>query len=268
MILFPPAKINLGLNILNKRKDGYHELNSVMTPIPLTDIIEIVPSENFTFEQSGILIPDETENNLCVKAYRLFDEYYNIPPVNIHLKKIIPMGAGLGGGSSNAAYVLLGLNKIFNLNLPDNVLENMAAKLGSDCPFFIKNTTQLATGRGEILKPINFNLNGYYIKLLNIGIHVGTKEAYSNVQFSEKIELDKIIKNTIHSWQEKVTNDFEKSIFLKHPELKKIKEKFYDEGALFAAMSGSGSTIFGIYKEKPESSLNDYSEAFEFIGKI
>lgn len=268
MILFPPAKINLGLNILYKREDSYHELNSVMTPIPLTDILEIVPSESFKFEQSGITIPDEIENNLCVKAYRLFQEYYNISPVNIHLKKIIPMGAGLGGGSSDAASVLLGLNKLFELNLADEVLENMAAQLGSDCPFFIKNSTQLATGRGEILKPINFNLRDYYIKLLNIGIHVSTKEAYSNVHFSDNIELDKIISKPIHAWQETLTNDFEKSVFLKYPELKKIKENFYDEGALYAAMSGSGSTMFGIFKDKPESSLKDYPEAFEFIDKI
>ena len=268
MILFPPAKINLGLNILFKREDGYHELNSVMTPIPLTDILEIVPSESFKFEQSGINIPDEIENNLCVKAYRLFQDYYNISPVNIHLKKIIPMGAGLGGGSSDAAYVLLGLNKLFELNLADEVLENMAAQLGSDCPFFIKNLTQLATGRGEILKPINFDLKDYNIKLLNIGIHVSTKDAYSNVNFSKNKELDKIITAPIQTWQEMVSNDFEKSVFLKYPELKTIKQKFYDEGALYAAMSGSGSTMFGIFKEKPESSLNDYPDAFEYIDRI
>jgi len=268
MILFPPAKINLGLNILHKREDNFHEIVSIMTPLPLTDILEITKSESFHFSSDGIEIPDGTDDNLCVKAYKLFSKYYEIAPVSIHLRKIIPMGAGLGGGSSDAAYVLIGLNKIFELNLDDEVLENMAAQLGSDCPFFIKNTTQLATGRGEILKPIQFNLNGFYIKLLNIGIHVSTKEAYSNVHFSESKELDKIILQPFQTWKEELTNDFETSVFLKYPELKKIKENFYEEGALYAAMSGSGSTMFGIFKDKPKSSLKEYPEAFEFIDKI
>lgn len=268
MILFPPAKINLGLNILHKREDNFHEIVSIMTPLPLTDIIEITKSESFHFSSDGIEIPDSSDDNLCVKAYKLFRKYYEISPVSIHLRKIIPMGAGLGGGSADAAYVLIGLNKLFELNLNDEVLENMASQLGSDCPFFIQNTSQLATGRGEILKPIEFNLKGYYVKLLNIGIHVSTKEAYSNVHFSEIKDLEKIINQPFTIWKNEMTNDFEKSVFINYPELKTIKEQFYEDGALYAAMSGSGSTMFGIFKEKPESSLNDYPHAFEFIDRI
>ena len=186
MILFPPAKINLGLNVLFKREDGYHELETVMLKTPLTDVLEIVPSDEFQFTQTGLTIPGDNLDNLCVQAFQLIQKEYKIPNVHIYLRKIIPMGAGLGGGSADASYVLSGLNTLFNLNISNSKLEELAATLGSDCPFFINPTPQIAKGRGEILSPIEINLKGYYIKLLNVGIHVGTKEAYAGIQFSDK----------------------------------------------------------------------------------
>ena len=269
MILFPPAKVNLGLNVLYKREDGYHEIETVMVDTPLTDILELVPSDEFQFTQTGLTIPGENKNNLCVKAFKLIQKEYKIQNVHIHLRKIIPMGAGLGGGSADAAYVLTGLNTLFNLNIQNSKLEELAAQLGSDCPFFINPTPQLAKGRGEILSPIEINLEGCYVKLLNIGIHVGTKEAYDGITFSDnKVDLTNAISQPIETWKESLKNDFETTIFKLHPILSEIKNDFYSEGAEYAAMSGSGSTIFGIYTEKPTSSLDKYKDGFEFIGEM
>src|SRR5690606_33994765 len=178
MILFPPAKINIGLNIVSKRTDGYHELESCMISIPLFDIIEIQPSKELKWMQSGLKIDSSIDDNLCIKAFRLLQTKYAIPNVTIHLRKQIPMGAGLGGGSADAAYVLKGLNKLFNLNISDQELANLAATLGSDCPFFIFDSAQMATGRGEILKSIALDLNGYHLVVIKPTIHINTKEAY------------------------------------------------------------------------------------------
>lgn len=269
MILFPPAKINLGLNVLFKREDGYHELETVMVKTPLTDVLEIVPSDEFQFTQTGLTIPGDNQDNLCVQAFQLIQKEYKIPNVHIYLRKIIPMGAGLGGGSADASYVLNGLNTLFNLNISNSKLEELAATLGSDCPFFINPTPQIAKGRGEILSPIEINLKGYYIKLLNVGIHVGTKEAYAGIEFSKNDrDLVGSLHKPISNWKEDVKNDFETTIFKLHPTLSGVKKEFYLEGAEYAAMSGSGSTIFGVFKNKPASSLTKYQNAFEFIGEI
>ena len=269
MIIFPPAKVNLGLNVLFKREDGYHELETVMVKTPLTDILEIVPSDEFQFTQTGLAIPGNNLDNLCVKAFKLIQKEYNIPNVQIYLRKIIPMGAGLGGGSAYASYVLSGLNTLFNLNISNKKLEDFAAQLGSDCPFFINPIPQLAKGRGEIISPLEVNLKAYYIKLLNIWIHVGTKEAYAGIQFSDKkVNITDSINQPIENWKESLKNDFEATIFKLHPSLLEIKNNFYNEGAIYTAMSGSGSTIFGIYKEKPVSSLEHHKGAFEFIGEM
>lgn len=266
MILFPPAKINLGLHILFKRKDGFHELETAMIPIPFTDILEILPSDKFEFKQTGLVIPGKSENNLCVKAYYLMKEKYVIPPIYIHLKKIIPMGGGLGGGSADAAYILTGINTLFNLNLSISTLENLASQLGSDCPFFIQNKPQLAKGRGEILSTINIDLKGYYLKLVNIGIHVGTKEAYDGAVFSSsKKSITEIINLPISQWKNELTNDFEKTVFAIHPELAKLKEALYKEGAIYAAMSGSGSTLFGIFENQPTTTFPNQSNVMELI---
>ena len=265
MILFPPAKINLGLHILYKRKDGFHELETAMIPIPFTDILEILPAETFEFKQTGLPIPGMTENNLCVKAYLLMKERFKIPPVYIHLRKIIPMGGGLGGGSADAAYILTGINSLFNLNLSISTLEDLASQLGSDCPFFIQNTAQLAKGRGEILSKIPIHVEGYYLKLVNIGIHVGTKEAYDGAVFSSSPKsIREIINLPISQWKNELTNDFEKTVFSIHPELAKLKQALYDDGAIYAAMSGSGSTLFGIYKNEPSSMFSKQANIMEF----
>jgi 4-diphosphocytidyl-2-C-methyl-D-erythritol kinase len=266
MILFPPAKINLGLKVLFKRNDGYHELETVMIQIPYTDILEILPADKFEFIQSGLVIDGDTESNLCVKAFRLLQKAFSIPNVSIHLKKLLPMGAGLGGGSADAAYVIRGLNELFNLNLSIEEMQNFASQLGSDCPFFIIDRPQLAKGRGELLSEIEIDLKGYYVKLVNIGIHVSTKEAYSNVHFSAaQPTIKEILTTSIESWRDNLMNDFEVSILKAYPELEKIKNQIYDEGALYAAMSGSGSTMFGIYKEEPSKTFQQFNPLLEEV---
>ena len=269
MILFPPAKINLGLHILFKREDGFHELETVMTPIPFTDILEILPAKSFEFQQSGIPIPGDTSSNLCVKAYELMKYEYQIPPIFIHLKKMIPMGGGLGGCSADAAYILTGINTLFNLNLSDLTLEELESRLGSDCPFFIKNSTQVAKGRGEILSPIELDLKGYFLKIINIGLHVGTKEAYADAQFSTSSKtVSEIVSQPISSWKNELTNDFEKTVFSIYPELNQMKENLYSEAAIYAAMSGSGSTMFGIFEKKPNKTFEDKDEILELIVEL
>lgn len=258
MILFPSAKINLGLNILFKRPDAYHEIDSVMIPVPLFDVLEILPSEDFVFRQTGLTIEGDQSDNLCVKAYELLRDKFDLPPVFIHLRKEIPMGAGLGGGSADAAFVLKGLNDLFALNCLIPELEKFAATLGSDCPFFIRNEAQVAQGRGEVLAPCSVDLKGYFLKIVNPGIHVGTKEAYSGVSFDESgRSVKEIVEGPVDQWKGILKNDFEKSVFLLHPVLSGIKAELYLEGAIYASMSGSGSTMFGIYENKPELTFED-----------
>ncbi len=254
MILFPPAKINLGLKVLSKRADGYHEIESCMLAIPMTDVLEVLPAEDFGFRQSGIVVDVEEENNLCVKAFRLFQERYKIGNVLIHLRKQLQMGAGLGGGSADATYVLLALNTLFNKQLTNETLRSMAAELGSDCPFFVSKGAQIARGRGEILSDLDLNLAGWYLKIINPGIHVGTQEAYSGVHFSaESRSLEVLLAEPIERWNEVIKNDFETSIFKKHPLIAALKADLYTEGATYASMSGSGSTVFGLFKEMPSA---------------
>jgi len=269
MILFPPAKINLGLNVLRKREDGYHDLDTCMLPIPLCDVLELLPSEQFEYHQTGLTIPGATDDNLCVKAYKLLKEEYNLPPIYMHLRKEIPMGAGLGGGSSDAAYVLTGLNMLFELKLSNSKLEEYAAKLGSDCPFFVKNEAQIAHGRGEILSPCPLDLNGMYLKIINPGIHVGTKEAYDGVVPNPNAPtVSSILDQEIEQWNGQLKNDFETSVFKKHPILQEIKDKLYTEGAIYAAMSGSGSTMFGIYSTKPNLTFQDEKSLMERVLSV
>ncbi len=260
MILFPPAKVNLGLYITGKREDGYHNIESVMYPIPMFDVLEILPSENFRFKSTGLLIDGELEDNLCVKAFRIIQKHHGITNVMIHLRKNIPMGAGLGGGSADAAFVLCGLNELFELGLNDAVLESYAAQLGSDCAFFVKCIPQLAKGRGEVLEPINVSLTGNYMKVINPGIHISTKLAYANVSLSEiTYDWKGISSEQVSSWKDNLRNDFERSVFPEFPHLEGVKQKMYEEGANYAFMSGSGSTMIGIYDEKPE-----FTGGFEF----
>ena len=252
MIIFPPAKVNLGLNVLSKRSDGYHAIETCMLEVPLCDVLEIQKSDVFQFKSTGLEINGSHEENLCVLAFRMLENEHNLSSVYIHLRKIIPMGAGLGGGSSDATSILLGLNELFELNLSDEKLESYASRLGSDCAFFVKGRSQLGSGRGEVLNPISIDLSGKFLKLINPEIHIGTSEAYSNVHFIDSYSIADALKNPIASWKDQLQNSFEEFAFKAHPVLNEIKKAMYDEGALFAAMSGSGSTLFGIYKEEPE----------------
>jgi 4-diphosphocytidyl-2-C-methyl-D-erythritol kinase len=253
MILFPPCKINLGLHILHKRSDGYHALDTLMFQVPFCDILEVVKSDDFQFTTSGLPIPGAIESNLCVQAFHKMKTRFGLSNVHIHLHKIIPMGGGLGGGSSDGTYVLLALNELFKLNLSVDVLQEIAAELGSDCPLFVVSKPQIAQGRGEKLEFFPLDLSGYYLKLVNIGIHVSTKEAFSNIQFHiPKKNIQALMKQPIASWKETVHNDFENTIFEMHPSLATLKEALYAEGAVYASMSGSGSTMYALYAKKPK----------------
>jgi 4-diphosphocytidyl-2-C-methyl-D-erythritol kinase len=256
MISFPGCKINLGLHILYKREDGYHEIESVMYPVPLHDVLEIVPDETFQFVSTGLPIPGNVEDNLCVKAYHLLQKDHHLQPIYMHLHKNIPLGGGLGGGSSDGANVLLLLNDVFQLDLSIEQLQNYAAQLGSDCPFFILNQPQEAKGRGEQLSPISIDLSGYFLKIINIGLHISTAEAYGNSkpaipETSIRMQLEK----PIEEWKHCLENDFEKGVFSLHPVLSEIKQQLYHEGAVYASMSGSGSTMFGLFKQQPEYTM-------------
>ena len=247
MILFPHAKINIGLNILGKREDGYHNISSVFYPVSsCADILEITEKEHFLFESSGVDIPKE--ENLCEKAFSLLRKDFSFPNVHIHLHKQIPIGAGLGGGSADAAFTLKGLNELFELEISSKKLEKYALQLGADCPFFIDDRPALVEGIGEKLSHIDLNLSVFEIRLVMPGIHISTAEAYAGV--SPKIPknpLRELIKLPIEKWKGKIKNDFERSIFIKHPKLQSIKEQLYKEGAIYAAMSGSGSTLYGFF---------------------
>ena len=250
MILYPPAKINLGLNILRKREDGYHDIDSCMVEIPFTDILEVTISDSFEFLQTGIEISGGG-TNLCEKAYQLLQNECEIGPVRIHLRKQIPVGAGLGGGSADATYTLLALNRLFDLQLSHQKLKELATELGSDCPFFVEGLPQIAQGKGEILAPVKLDFSDLYLVLLNPGIHVGTKEAYDGVLVGEKtVTIEEILQKPIEQWKDLLKNDFETSVFQRHPEIQTLKESLYHSGAIYAAMSGSGSSVFGLFSNE------------------
>ena len=256
MILFPNAKINLGLHIKNKRADGYHELETIFYSINFCDVLEILPSDQLTFTSSGIDIPGK--GNLCIDAYHLLRDDFNIPAVHIHLHKIIPIGAGLGGGSSDAAFTLKGLNELFDLQLSREQLRTYAVKIGADCPFFIENKPMLATGVGEILESIELDLSAYHIAIVKPNIHVSTKKAYSLVTPNEPLySLRDLIKTPVKQWQ--LQNDFEQSVFAKYPAIKDLKNSLYEQGAVYAAMSGSGSSVFGLFENRPKLNCVDSS---------
>jgi len=251
MIQFSPCKINLGLSILEKRTDGFHALETVFYPVALHDIVELVPAKLFAFTHTGISIPGDTSNNLCVKAYHLLKaDYPHIADVKIHLHKNIPMGAGLGGGSADGSTVLQLLNELFKLNLSKTQLINYAAQLGSDCPFFIFNEACHATGRGEILAPISIDLSNYTIVLVHPGIHIATPWAFQQLTPCVKEKtIAEIIKQPIETWKEELINDFEAPVFKAHPSLEDLKNNLYSQGAIYASMSGSGSSLFGIFSK-------------------
>lgn len=260
MITFPNAKINLGLNIVEKRPDGYHNLETVFYPVPIEDALEINilhgSDKKFRLQRAGLEIEGEAENNLVVKAYKLLDGEFNLPPVDIHLFKHIPSGAGLGGGSSDAAYMLKLLNEKFNLKLTNESLEEYAAGLGADCAFFIQNAPTYAEGIGNIFSPISLSLKGYQIILVKPDIFVSTREAFAQIKpHRQEIPLKEVIKRPIEEWKKIMMNDFEESVFPQFPAIKEVKKELYRQGAIYAAMSGSGSSVFGIFN--PDVTLPD-----------
>lgn len=263
MIVFPNCKINLGLHILRKRADGYHDLETVFYPVRFTDILELIPDRSTTdqpvnYSQSGLEIQGNPLDNLCVKAYQLLKkDYPALPPVKMHLHKVIPTGAGLGGGSADAAFTLRLLNDYFKLGLTDEQLLQYALVLGSDCPFFILNKPAYATGRGELLEPVTTDLTGYTLVIVNPGIHVPTAKAFAGIRPAQpEKSLKEIIAQPVLSWADELVNDFEKPIFYQYPEIAAIKDELYRAGATYASMSGSGSTVYGLFAEGKPLILN------------
>lgn len=248
MVVFPHCKINLGLQIISKRRDGYHNIQTCFYPVPWKDILEIIKAKTFAFSCSGISIPGKEEDNLCVKAYQLLQNDFGLSPVHIHLHKVIPTGAGLGGGSSDAAFALRVLNSIFDLKLSQQQLREYASRLGSDCSFFIEDMPMLGTGRGEELSPASINLKGLFLVLVKPEIHISTAEAYAGINPQQpSLSLPEILALPVTKWKNSLVNDFEESVFKKHPAISSLKESLYQHGAIYASMSGSGASVFGIF---------------------
>ncbi len=289
MIVFPNCKINLGLQILNKREDGFHNLETIFYPIPLRDALEVVRAQSepvptfagvegsdgviernldndISFNSTGLTIECDSHNNLCIKAYDLLKkDFPALPSIQMHLHKTIPMGAGLGGGSSDGALALKLLNEKFQLGLSGHQLINYALQLGSDCPFFIINKPAFATGRGELLEEIQLDLSAYQFAIVNPGIHVNTGWAFANLNLSDRSrgpDLRTIIQQPVSTWKDQLINDFEEPVSKAHPEIASIKQQLYDAGALYASMTGSGSTVFGIFSREQKPSLSFPSSYF------
>ncbi len=258
MITFPNAKINLGLNIVEKRPDGYHNLETIFYPIALQDILEITPRKSDATEKYTLTMYDapfngNIDDNLVIKAYNALAAEHPLPPLDFFLYKKIPTGAGLGGGSADAAFALKMINEIATLSLNDEELEKYAARIGADCAFFVRNKPAFATGIGNILTPAEISLAGYTLVLVKPEIHISTKDAYAHVTpMQPSLSIKEIVKRPIAEWRTLLVNDFEKSVFAKYPEVATIKEKLYETGAEYASMSGSGSAFFGIFKKAPD----------------
>ncbi len=251
MVSFPHCKINLGLNVIARRQDGFHDIETCFFPIPWTDILEIIPAQELKVDVTGLTIPGQIEENLCVKAYTLLKKDFDLSPVHIHLHKLLPTGAGLGGGSSNAAFALRMINEIFQLNLSAGKLAGYASVLGSDCTFFTQENAMMGTGRGEILNPVNVSLKGKFLILVKPDIHVATAVAYAGVtpRSSSQSLREVIEKMPFENWKEFLFNDFESNVFKKFPQISELKNRLYEAGAVYASMSGSGSSVFGIFNQ-------------------
>lgn len=256
MILFPNAKINLGLDILRRRPDGYHDISTVMVPVPWQDILEIVPSRtgHTSLTVTGRRVDCPAEKNLVMKAYRMLGQTYGLPPVEIFLRKIIPDGAGLGGGSADAAFTLRGLNSLFSLGLSDAEMASAAARLGADCPFFIYNRPMLCTGTGTELAPVAVSLEGLMVLIVKPPVGVPTAQAYSRVTPAEPAEsITDILAEAPERWQGRLKNDFEPSIFPIHPMIARVRKDILEMGAVYASLSGSGSAVFGLFVGKTDA---------------
>ena len=279
MITFPCCKINLGLNIVAKRPDGYHDLETVFYPVPLCDALEIKKMDDefpsptpIDLKITGNVVECNESKNLVVKAYRLLAQDYKLPRIHAHLVKRIPTQAGLGGGSADAAYMIRLLDERFPLNMGNAEMERYAAQLGADCAFFITSEMAYATGIGEILTPVDNeenNLEGYYLALVKPNVAISTAEAFAGITPKKPIKNCRdIVRQPIDTWRSELTNDFEKPIFAIHPILATVKEKLYEQGALYAQMSGSGSTIFGIFGQKPRNIEELFPDMFTYCVRL
>jgi len=254
MILFPNCKINLGLHVVSKRDDGFHNLETVFYPVPLYDALEVICANDnvFAFNSSGLAIPGDAEHNLCARAFKLLQPAFKLPMVKMHLHKVIPMGAGLGGGSSDGAFTLKLLNQLFDLGQDKEQLMFFARELGSDCSFFIENRPLFAHERGDRFESTQIDLSGLTLLLVFPGLHVSTAEAYAAVvPVKPEKSLKELMNCPVGQWKEILVNDFEKSVFKKRPVIGEIKQKLYDAGALYASMSGSGSAVYGLFSGTP-----------------
>jgi len=254
VIVFPHAKINLGLYVTGKRPDGYHDIETVFYPVPLCDALEAIEDFSLSNQIDLTVTGNDSltaKDNLCIKAYQLLQKDFKLPSVKVHLHKIIPTGAGLGGGSADAVFMLKILNKLFKLKLTGDALKKYALELGSDCPFFIDNKPVHATGRGEIMQPAEVSLKDYFISIIKPQVSVSTAVAYKMIKPQKpRMPILSAIQQPIEKWKDLLTNDFEKPVFEKHPEIENVKKKLYDAGAVFALMSGSGSAVYGIFKRE------------------
>lgn len=277
MITFPIAKINLGLNVVEKRTDGYHNLQTIFYPIPIKDALEVqIMAEDFPsavdcdLKITNLHIKGNEQENLVVKAYKLLKkDFPSLPRLHAHLWKGIPTQAGMGGGSSDCAFMILLMNRMFQLGLSDQQMVDYAAKLGADCAFFVLSRPCYAEGIGEQLKPITLNLNGWFIGIVRPDIPVPTKEAFSRIHPHYPVQnCCEIVKHPVETWRNSLTNDFEESVFTLYPPISAIKEKLYNMGATYAAMSGSGSALFGLFKEDPKTIGNEFPNMFTFSSPL
>ena len=253
MILFPNAKINIGLNITERRPDGYHNLETIFYPLDIKDALEVVASDKLSFTSSGLEIPGLMEDNLCVKGYQMLKQDHDLPPVNIHLHKQIPIGAGLGGGSSDAAFFIRLMNDEFKLGLSVDEMTDYARRLGADCAFFIENKPVFAFERGDEFETIKLDLSAYKIVLVMPPVHISTSEAFRGIVPAQpKESLFDLIQLPIADWKKYIRNDFETSIFKNHVEIRGIKAALYEAGAIYSSMSGSGASVFGIFEDTPD----------------
>lgn len=256
MITFPNAKINLGLNITSRRSDGYHNLETIFYPVQIKDALEVIKSAEMSFETSGIEIPGHANENLCLQAYDLLRKDFDLPNIAIHLHKQIPIGAGLGGGSADAAFFIKLINEKFQLSLDVETMQNYCRKLGADCAFFIENKPLFAFEKGDVFEDINLTLSAYHLVLVMPPVHVSTGEAYRGVKPKQPQQsLKELVKLPIADWQGKITNDFEEHILRNHPQIRGVKSALLEAGALFALMSGSGASVYGIFKNSVDLSF-------------
>lgn len=260
MIRFPNCKINLGLNVVARRPDGFHNIETIFYPVPLHDALEILPAHDgvFRFHATGLKIPGKVENNLCTKAFHLLQAECGIPAVHMHLHKAIPMGSGLGGGSSDAAGTLEMLNDLFSLGLEGEKLVHYASLLGSDCAFFTRGSAQFATGKGDLMEDVGVDLSGLYLAVVVPDIHVATADAYNMVvPHMPDHSVKEVVKLPLEAWKDMLANDFEKPVFTRFPAIGEVKRMLYDAGAVYASLSGSGSAVFGIFREMPELTISE-----------